>query len=261
VRERDRQPRQVLSAAPGSHAHFPIWSPDQSSIYFVLGIVAAEVWSAPDTRILGGPAISREGDRLAFVAQRNRQTSLYLVKADGTNDRILTASLRLQGAPAWAPDGQSVAVSAVVEGTPRVFSVPLDGSAPRPLVMEHSLEPGWSPDGRLLVYSGPDIGTTFAVKMLTHDAPAASHSRLTLRRGSRHLAFMPGGRSLLVLQGEMGHKELWRVDLDSGAERQLTHFAAGFNVRDFDISPDGDEVVVEQMQEHSGIVLIDLPPR
>jgi Tol biopolymer transport system component len=127
--------------------------------------------------------------------------------------------------------------------------------------MEHSLDPSWSPDGSVLVYSGADIGTTFPVKMVPADAGAAPQTPLTLRRGSRHLSFLPRGRSLVVLRGEIGHKDLWLVDLDSGAERQLTHFAADFNVRDFDISPDGREVVVEQVQEHSGIVLIDLQPR
>ena len=82
-----------------------------------------------------------------------------------------------------------------------------------------------------------------------------------LSRGSRHLSFLPRKRLLLVLRGEISQRDLWLVDLETGAERQLTHFAPGFNVRDFDISPDGREIVVEQMQEHSDIVLIDLLQR
>ena len=37
VRDRDAGARQIFSAAPGLHGHFPIWSPDQSFIYFVQG--------------------------------------------------------------------------------------------------------------------------------------------------------------------------------------------------------------------------------
>lgn len=44
---------------------------------------------------------------------------------------------------------------------------------------------------------------------------------------------------------------LWQIDLDSGAERQLTEVSPHSNVRDFDISPHGSEVVLELMQEHS----------
>ena len=66
--------------------------------------------------------------------------------------------------------------------------------------------------------------------------------------------------TLVFLRGDMRHKNLWSVDLDTGAERQLTDFAPGFDVKDFDVTPDGREVVVEQLQEHSNIVLLEVPP-
>jgi Tol biopolymer transport system component len=75
-------------------------------------------------------------------------------------------------------------------------------------------------------------------------------------RGSRHLAFLPGGRSFLMLRGEIGHKNVWIVDLETGAERQLTSFPPEFHVHDFAISPDGRELVLERLQERSDIVLI-----
>jgi hypothetical protein len=65
----------------------------------------------------------------------------------------------------------------------------------------------------------------------------------------------------LVLRGEMRHKNLWRIDLETGTEQQLTDLAPGFTVRDFDISPDGREIVLEQVQDHSDIVLLELPGR
>lgn len=230
---------------------------ESHSIWKLQGGVSSELWSAPESRITGAPAISREGDLIAFVAERNRKTSLYVVNADGTNARIVTSAWQLQGDPAWAPDGQAVTVAAVVDGAPRLFRVPLDGSAPTPVVQEHSLGPVWSGDGTLLVYSGADIGTTFLVKAVAADATTKPSATLTLSRGARHLSFMPGGRSLIVLRGEIVHKDLWLVDLESGAERQLTRFAPDFNVRDFDVSPDGREIVVEQLQEHADILLID----
>jgi dipeptidyl aminopeptidase/acylaminoacyl peptidase len=82
---------------------------------------------------------------------------------------------------------------------------------------------------------------------------------LTLTRGARHLVFMPGGRALVFLRGEIQHKDLWLIDLETGAERQLTNLPSDFDISDFDISPDGREVVVEREQERSDEVLIDLP--
>jgi hypothetical protein len=39
----------------------------------------------------------------------------------------------------------------------------------------------------------------------------------------------------------------------------LTDLPSDFDIRDFDISPDSHEVVLERMQEHSDVVMLDLP--
>jgi hypothetical protein len=41
----------------------------------------------------------------------------------------------------------------------------------------------------------------------------------------------------------------------------LTNLAPDFNIGDFDISPDGRQVVLERVQERSDVVLLDLPGR
>jgi Tol biopolymer transport system component len=181
------------------------------------------------------------------------------MQADGTNPRIVADSLELQGNPAWAPDGQSITSAAMDHGVPHLFRVPLDGRSPAVLVQEYSVDPAWAPDGRFVVYSGPDIGTTFSVKAVTAEAAEHSLPALTLTRGARHLTFLPGGRALVFLRGEIQHKNLWLLDLETGAERQLTNLSPDFDIRDFDISPDGREVVFEREQERSDVVLLDLP--
>jgi dipeptidyl aminopeptidase/acylaminoacyl peptidase len=198
---------------------------------------------------------------VAFSTRRNRQTLLYVANEDGTDARVVADALELSGAPAWAPDGSSLTVAAVADGAPRLFRVPLDSGSPSRFVDEHAVDPAWSPTGDFVVFSGPDIGTTFPVKAVDAGARAHRLPDVTLTRGARHLAFMPGGRSLVVLRGEIRHKDLWLVDLETGDERQLTSFAQDFHVRDFDLSPDGREIVLEQVQEHSDIVLLELPKR
>jgi Tol biopolymer transport system component len=234
---------------------------ESDSIWKLEGEVATELWSAPETRIIGPPAVARDGRRIAFSTRRNRQTSLHVANVDGTGTRIVTSSLELQGAPAWAPDNRSITIAVIVDGTPRLFNVPLDGQAPSPLVSEHSTDGAWSHDGAVVVYSGPDVGTTFPLKAVTATGHSSSLPALTLTRGARHVAFLPGGRTLAVLRGEMSHKNLWLIDLATGAERQVSDFGPEFTVRDFDVSPDGREIVVEQIQQQSDIVLIDVAAR
>jgi Tol biopolymer transport system component len=229
------------------------------SIWKLANGTSTELWRGEGARVFGGPAISADGGSVAFSVRQHGKTLLYVMQADGTNARTLGNSLDLQGDPAWAPDGKSITSAADDHGVTHLFRVPIDGSSPTAFVREYSIDPAWTPDGRFVVYSGPDIGTTFSVKAVTAEAAPHTMPALTLTRGARHLVFLPGGRALALLRGDIQHKDLWLIDLETGAERQLTNLAPEFDIRDFDISPDGREVVLERVQERSNVVLLDLP--
>ncbi|MGH9714882.1 MAG: DNA-binding protein [Candidatus Acidiferrales bacterium] len=231
------------------------------SIWKLANETGTELWSGRGAQLLGGPAISPDGQRIAFSVRQGGQTLMYTMQADGANARVVADSLELRGAPAWAPDGQSITSAVNDHGVPHLFRVPLDGGSPAYFVKEYSLDPTWAPDGRFIVYSGPDVGTTFSVKAVSADATEHSLPPLTLTRGARHLAFLPGGGTLVLLRGEIQHKNLWLIDLETGAERQLTNLPPDFDIRDFDISPDGREVVLERAQDLSDVVLLDLSRR
>ena len=216
-----------------------------------------ELWSGADARITGGPAISMDGRRVAVSIEEQGRTRLHVMNADGTDSRVVTDSLDLRGGPAWAPDGNSIAIAAVDGSTPRLMRIFLDGKSPMPLTTEYSVDPVWSRDGQRLVYSGADVGTRFPVKMLTAAGTAVALPALNLARGARRVCFLPGGHAVVVLKGEIEHKNFWLVDLESGAERQLTDFGRDVVVRDFDLSPDGNEIVVDRVQDNSDIVLLD----
>jgi Tol biopolymer transport system component len=228
------------------------------SIWKLANGAATELWSGQGAQVFGGPAIAPDGRNIAFSIRQRGQTLLYVMQADGTNARVVADSLDLQDAPAWAPDGQSITTAADDHGVPHLFRVPIDGRGPASFVHEYSVDPAWAPDGRFLVYSGPDIGTTFSVKAVTAEAAPRTLPPLTLTRGARHLAFLPGGQALILLRGEIQHKNLWLIDLETGAQRQLTNLSPDFDIRDFDISADGREVVLERVQERSDVVLLDL---
>jgi Tol biopolymer transport system component len=231
------------------------------SIWKLASGAAAELWSAEGARLIGGPAIADGGNRLAFAAEQQGRTRLYVMSSDGTNARVVTDSMDIQSAPAWSPDGQSLTVTVGEEGVPRIFRLSVDGRSRAPLVSEYSTEPVWAPDGRLLVFSGPDVGTRFPVKAVTADGVPYPLPTLMLTRGARRLRFLPGRHAVVALEGELEHKNFWEIDLETGAERQLTKFGRDFLVRDFDVSPDGREIVLDRVQERSDIVLLDLPAR
>jgi dipeptidyl aminopeptidase/acylaminoacyl peptidase len=81
------------------------------------------------------PAVSPDGRLIAFTGfddsqRRSYENSLlYVMNADGSNRRVLTASLdRSVNGPAWSGDGRSIFVQYDDHGETRVARVGLDGS-------------------------------------------------------------------------------------------------------------------------------------
>lgn len=228
------------------------------SIWKLANGSSIELWRRANAHIIGAPAISPEGRQIAFSTVQRGRKLLYVMQSDGSNVRTVADSLDLQGDLAWTPDGKSITAAANDHGVPHLIRVPL-GGAPTWLVKQYSLDPAWAPDGRFLVYLGPDVGTTLPVKASTAEGAEFPLPALMLTRGARHMALLNGGKSLVVLRGEIQHKDLWLIDLQTGAERQLSSVPADFDVRDFDISSDGREAVLERVQERSDVVLLELP--
>jgi Tol biopolymer transport system component len=222
---------------------------------------SAELWSGLEGRAVGAAATAPDGRSVAFSVQRHGLTQLYVVNLDGSGARRIAEELDVRGAPAWSPDGQWLAVAANRDGEPHLFRVPVGGGTPHVLVKEYSTDPIWSPSGHFLVYSGADVGTTFSVKAVNADGTPHRLPELILTRGARRLAFLGGDAGLVILKGDISHKEFWVVDLTSGHERQLTSLGREFAIGDFDVSADGREIIFDRAREESDIVLFDLHRR
>ncbi len=227
------------------------------SIWKNAGTAATQLWAGSDARVIGAPAISADGHFIAFSVRQRNRTLLYAMGSDGSRAHIVSDSLELRGAPAWAPDGKSILSAADDRGVPHLFRIPLGEKPPTSFIGTYSVDPIWSPDGRFVIFSGPDIGTNFAVKAATAESADHPLPELILTRGARHLALLAGGRKLVFLQGEIQHKNLWMVDLQTAAMQQLTHLPAEFDVRDFDLSADGTEAILERAQARSDVIVID----
>jgi Tol biopolymer transport system component len=227
---------------------------------------ASELWSAPGDRIIGGPAVAPDEARIAFSIADRGTTRLLVMNIDGTGVRTVTDWLELRGAPVWAPDGESIVTAANERGSPRLFRIPLKTAEVVRILDDYALDPAWVPGGKFLVYSGMDPGTTFPVRAVTADGEPYPIPELALSRGgalgvtqvgARRLRFLPGQQALVVLRGDIQHKNLWARDLSTGDWRQLTNFGRDIVIGDFDVSNDGRWVVFERVQEHSDVVEID----
>jgi Tol biopolymer transport system component len=218
----------------------------------------SDLWSDAHGTITGVPAISPNGRRIAFTVSDGARTLLYVMESDGSQAKVVTDSLHLRGNPAWAPDGQSVVSAVAQDGQPRLATIFLNGVSPIALVAEYSIDPVWSPDGQFLLYSGADLGTTFPLRAVAGNGKLYG-GLLTpiLTRGARRVVFWRDSQAIVVLRGEIGHKNFWLVDLKTGTERRLTDLPPDFDIRDFDVSSDGSQIIFDRLEESSQIAVIE----
>ena len=187
-----------------------------------------------------------------------------MTASDGTGARPLAESLEVREAPSWSSDGKWIAICADEEKAKPLFKVPVDGGAPVRLVDGVGAvvsNPVWSPDGRFILYSEGPGQASHRLRAITPEKQPFPVPELWLWYMGDRYRFMPGGKSLVVLQGTFSRRNFSLFDLDTGSLRQLTDLKPEFDMKSFDVSPDGREILFERTRENSDIVLIDLPPR
>src|SRR5205814_1014313 len=143
---------------------------------------AVELWNGSEGAVAFAPAVSRDGTQICYPIRKGGRTVLQLVSGNGTNLRALADTLDVRSAASWSPDAKWIAVAAAEGSGSRIFKVPLDGGAPVRLTDENSSNPVWSPDGRFILHTGPDVNARFPLHAVTPDKQPYPVPELWLQR-------------------------------------------------------------------------------
>jgi TolB protein len=157
-----------LTNTQGVWDNSPAWSPDGDQIAFAREYPTqgyrAEVWvmnadgsdSHQIASTLGsGPEWSPDGSEIVFYSDRDGNSEIYVMDADGANIRRLTDTPAPEYWPDWSPDGTQIVFRSDRDGNAEIYKMDADGSDPVRLT-DHSAEdsrPDWSPDGSEIAWS------------------------------------------------------------------------------------------------------------
>ncbi len=169
------------------------------------------------------PSWAPDGGRLAYVSFEQKKPVVY-VHTLATGQRVAVANFKgSNSAPAWSPDGRTLAVALTLNGLSQIYLInAADGANARRLTTSNAIdtEPVFSPDGRTLYFTSDRGGSPQIYRMPVSGGDA---SRVTY--GSSYNVsprISPDGRSLAFLTRRDGRFFVGLKDLSGGNESVLT---------------------------------------
>ena len=169
------------------------------------------------------PVWSPDGQRLAFASNRDGNTEVYVMDADGTNPTNLTQNADTDGWNlVWSPDGQRIAFTSERDGNTEVYVMATDGSDPTNLTQSAGDDwtPVWSPDGQRIVFLSNRDGNTEVYVMATD---GSDPTNLTQSAGDDWTpVWSPDGQRIVFLSNRDGNTEVYVMADDGSDPTNLT---------------------------------------
>jgi Tol biopolymer transport system component/DNA-binding winged helix-turn-helix (wHTH) protein len=256
--------QRIFTAPPGIHCHFPVWSHDGKSIYFVQGFVPDEmdIWQVAASG--GEPQrLTSHNSRVSFPALLDERTLLYLATSpDGSGPWIHALDLetrtthRLKSASnaysslAVTADGRRL-VATQPHPTASLWSVELTGGiagadavTPIPIRTQRGVSPRLGPDS--LLYRAPKAGTDALWK---HEGSADARELWSGREGRviDGAALSADGRRVAFPVQSRGRTWLYVMNADGSGARRV---AEELEVRGAPAwSPDGRWIAIAALKD------------
>ena len=92
--------------------------------------------------------------QIAFMSKRDGNPEIYVMDADGGNQRNLTNHRNDDWWPSWSPDGKRIVFVSERDGNREIYVMDADGGNPQNLTNDPNEDwyPSWSPDGERIVF-------------------------------------------------------------------------------------------------------------
>ena len=182
--------------------------------------------------------------QIAFVSRRDGNPEIYVMDADGKNQRRLTNNRAGDWFPSWSPDGRRIAFISERDGHPRpripgwftseIYVMDADGGNQQNLTNHPSDDrsPSWSPDGKRIVFqSDRDNDKGHNIEIYVMDADGSNQINITNNLANdEDPSWSPDGKRIVFAAQREGHvenkfgitDEIYVMDADGGNQRRLT---------------------------------------
>lgn len=189
------------------------------------------------------PAMSPDGQRIAYLSYKDRYAFLYVFDRRTGRSVPLSKEVGLNSAPAWHPNGNTLAMVLSKDANPEIYLRNADGSGLRRLTENSFLDtsPVFNPDGSRIAFVS-DRGGSPQIWVMNSDGSGAQ--RLSVQGGSSFdPAWSPDGRHIAYVAEIRGEgSEIYVMDAPTGRDWKRLTNSPGTNEKPA-WSPDSRHVV------------------
>ncbi len=216
------------------------------------GVVARRLTSHPGQEIR--PKISPDGKWVSFNGMYDGNQDIYIIPIEGGEPRRLTYEPEGENNLGWTHDGKIAYAStngSFTNRQQRMWLVDPQGGMPIRTAIEEVSEASFFPDGKSMAYTRFNSynfnwrryrgGSQGRISLYDFDKNA--YSELPARREQSYFPMVAGRSVFYISDRNLATQNLYRYDLDTKKEAQITKFA------DADVrwpSTDGKSIVFER---------------
>jgi Tol biopolymer transport system component len=216
------------------------------------GITALSAEGLDDT----APTWSPNGQKIAYVSQRDGNREIYIMDADGQNAVNVTRHPADDWTPAWSPDGSQLAFSSIRSGSWEIYvmntaclsapetcgdsliQITSDGSG--------NISPVWSPDGTRFAFNSKRTGNW---DIFTMNTDGTDVRQITIHpENDLAPAWSPDGSQLAFESNRDGNVEIYVVGSNGGVAQNVSNLSLS-NDHGPTWTPDGQQLVFYSNRE------------
>lgn len=216
-----------------------------------------EILKGAEAPLLEPPAISPDGQFAAVSIREGARVALWLISTTGRGRKRLGGPLVPRGAADWSPDGKWVVVGGSVSGQKGLYKVDVETDRPTLLLKGEAINPVWSPDDSMIVYTGPQLNTwtpLIAVRPESGD-PVEGFPEINVIANGERARFLPDASGLVYMEGLNPGQDFYLLKLETMKPRRLTRIDTATRMRTFDITKDGKSIIFDRVRQDSDIVM------